>query len=131
MSVSQQIPDEVKAVSRSIGFCLWVGTTEQWFGLQPILCARLSEQQRACLAFQALKSLDAENARQTAAVALHGCWASQMPVAPLFDHMDEAAFWSDMATSEELEAYCFASFTKLPRARQAAFLEHVTGRAAA
>lgn len=70
MTVASHIPPDIKRVSRSIGFALWVGTAEQWLGLQLILRVRLSDHQRAALAFQALKSLDYDTACMTADLAL-------------------------------------------------------------
>ena len=70
MSISQHIPDHIKRVSRSLGYALWVGDQNQWFGLSLILRARLSDEQRAMLAFMALKSLDHETACMTADEAL-------------------------------------------------------------
>lgn len=126
MSISKQIPDHVKRVSRSLGYALWLDGVDDWFGLPVILRARLDAKQRAKLAFMALKSLDHGDALTTAEAALSE--GTGQPIAPLFDHMDEAAFWADMAEPEALEAYCLASFNALPAARKAAFLEFATGR---
>jgi hypothetical protein len=52
-------------------------------------------------------------------------------MAPLFNYMDQAAFWADMATPDELDAYALASFNRMAPQRQAAFLGFVQGRAAA
>ena len=54
-----------------------------------------------------------------------------MPQAPLFNHMDQAAFWADMAEPDELDAYCLASFNRMHPARQSAFLAFVQRKAAA
>ncbi|MCB1471219.1 MAG: hypothetical protein KDK08_29545 [Rhizobiaceae bacterium] len=53
------------------------------------------------------------------------------PIPPLISHMDEAAFWADMASRNELKAYLWACWSHLNAADQAAFLEFVQGRAAA
>ena len=112
----------------SIANTLSQNTTEAWFGLIPIIQSNLDEPERVKLAWISLKTVDPDNAAKVVAT-FQQC--AGMPIAPLFNHMDEAAFWSDMASSEELEAYCLASFTKMPRGRQAAFLDFVQGRAAA
>ncbi len=70
MSLSKHIPDHIKRVSRSVGYALWLDTSDDWLGLPVILRARLDERQRAALAFMALKSLDYETACQTAGAAL-------------------------------------------------------------
>ncbi|MGR3562949.1 MAG: hypothetical protein ACU0FH_16760 [Heliomarina sp.] len=54
-----------------------------------------------------------------------------MPIAPLFNHIDEAGFWAMSAQPEEIEAYCLATFNAMPVARQRAFLEYAQGRQAA
>ncbi|MBZ0129915.1 MAG: hypothetical protein K8F59_12435 [Rhodobacteraceae bacterium] len=129
MSIAKHIPDNIKRVSRSVGYALWLNTSADWFSLPVILRARLDARQRAALAFMALRSLDREDAVLTAEMALSG--GAGQPITPLFNHMDEAAFWADMAEPEELEAYCLASFNAMPRGRQAAFLDFVQGRQAA
>ena len=129
MSISQQIPDHIKRVSRSVGYALWLDETEDWFSLPVILRARLDARQRAALAFMALKSLDHDDAVLTAETAL--AEGAGQPIAPLFNPMDEAAFWADMASAGELKAYALACFTRLSPGNQAAFLDYVQGRAAA
>jgi len=67
MSISKQIPDHIKRVSRCVGYAIWLGN---WSGLSLILRARLEPQERAALAFMALRSLDHETACMTADAAL-------------------------------------------------------------
>lgn len=45
--------------------------------------------------------------------------------------MAEAGFWADWASTDELKAFCLASFTRLSAADQRAFLAYVQRRAAA
>jgi hypothetical protein len=129
MNISQQIPDNIKRVSRSLGYTLWLDRFEDWDGLSLILRARLTDRQRAALAYAALLSQDNEDARLTAETALSE--GAGQPMAPLFNYMDQAAFWADMATPDELDAYALASFNRMAPQRQAAFLGFVQGRAAA
>jgi hypothetical protein len=129
MNISAQIPDNIKRVSKSLGYTLWLDTFEDWDGLSLILRARLTDRQRAALAFMALKALDYDQAVMAAEAALSE--GAGQPIAPLFNHMDEAAFWADMATPDELDAYALASFNRMAPQRQAAFLGFVQGRAAA
>ena len=129
MNISQHIPDNIKRVSRSVGYALLLDTFEDWDGLSLILRARLSDRQRAALAFMALKSLDQDDATLTAETALSG--GAGQPMAPLFNYMDQAVFWADMAEADELNAYCLASFNRMAPQRQAAFLGFIQGRAAA
>ncbi len=104
-------------------------TRGDWLDLVSEFLARLTVQERAALAFMALRSLDPEIACVTADTALHSGVGA--PLAPLFSFMDEAAFWADMAEPEELEAYCLACFDRMATRRQAAFLDYVNGRTAA
>lgn len=118
-----------KKTARAIGYALTLGDEAAWHGLTIVLMARLSDEERAAMAFAALMSLsDEHKAAVCDAVLPKG---AGLPSAPLFGYMDQAAFWADMAEPDELAAYCLASFNAMPRGRQAAFLEHVQGRAAA
>ncbi len=111
---------------RCLGFTLEIGHQDAWWGFSKVLRARLSVPERAALAFMSIKSLDASTASMTAKAALDG---AGMPRAPFIDPADEAGFWAGMASEEELEAYCVATFLALPPHRQAAFCDYV-GRAA-
>jgi len=121
-------PAHLKTV-RALGYTLTLGDQAAWWGMVPILMARLTVEERACLAFMALKSLDDETGHMTAEAALDR--GAGFPLPPLVNFMDEAAFWADMADPEEREAYCLATFQAMPRGRQAAFLDFVQGRQAA
>ncbi|WP_411974354.1 hypothetical protein [Sulfitobacter faviae] len=119
----------IESVSRSLGYCLQLDDLDAWLGLASILRARLNVRERAALAYVALRALPTHHA-QSAAEAAVAVGAGQ-PIAPLFNYMDEAAFWADMAAPDEREAYCLASFKAMPYERQAAFLDFVQGRLAA
>ncbi len=112
-----------------LGYVLTLGTQDAWFGLVPVLVARLTVAERVSLAFMALKALDADDATLTAKAALDR--GAGMPIVPLFSHMDGATHWADMAEPDELDAYVLASFNRMAPPRQAAFLDYVQGRAAA
>lgn len=129
MSIAKNIPDKIKRVARCVGYAAWLDTPDTWLGLPVILAARLEPHQRAALAYAALRSLSGEHAAAVCDAVLPS--EAGQPIAPLFNQMNEAAFWADMADPEELEAYCLASFNAMPRGRQAAFLDHVQGRQAA
>ncbi|WP_226627963.1 hypothetical protein [Alloyangia pacifica] len=121
-------PQHLGAI-RALGATLKLGTRESWDNLLPILIARLSEEERAALAFVALKTLTPTQAAETALSALPS--GAGRPLPALFSCMDEAALWADMAEPEELDAYCLASFNSMHPRRQAAFLHFVTRRRAA
>lgn len=72
MSIAKHIPDNIKLVSKSVGFALWVDGADEWIGLSAILMAHLSPAERAAMAYAALNSLDEDTAYLTASVALYG-----------------------------------------------------------
>jgi hypothetical protein len=52
--------------------------------------------------------------------------ALDMPIAPLFGIMEQAAFWAHMATQDELKAYfaaCYSRFNPKNKAAALAFVE--------
>jgi len=91
--------------------------------------ACLSRADRATLAFAALKSLDHDDAILTVEAALQD--GAGPPIAPFYSHMDEAAYWADIASEEELKAYALASFIRLSPRDKSGFLDYVQGRAVA
>ncbi len=122
------MPDRIKRVSRVLGYCVWLGDQGAWWGLVTVLRARLTVSERVSLAFMALKSLNHDDALMTAESALGG---AGMPEPTLFSPMRDAGWWAERATPDELKAYMLASFDRLALKDQAAFLEFVSGRAAA
>lgn len=88
----------------------------------------LSPDVRAKLALTALDACEDDHAQN---IAQHVLGVSGASVAPFLSHMDEAAFWADLASGDELAAYCLASFNRMSPHRQADFLSLVQGRAAA
>lgn len=128
-AMSKYAANRHKRAARMLGYSLTIGTPDAWWGLAPVLRARLTVRELMSLAFMALNALDRDAAAMTAEAAL--CGRAGEPQPPFFGFMDQAAFWADMAAPEELEAYCLASFNAMPRDRQAAFLDHVQARKAA
>jgi len=72
MNISRHIPDNIKRVSRALGYFLWVGTSNDLYGVSLVLRKRLTPEQRAALAFAALQSLDYEIGCDVADKALGG-----------------------------------------------------------
>ena len=72
MNIAQHIPDNIKRVSRSIGYAAWLNTADDWVALPVILRARLDERQRVALAYSVLLSLDDHPAYLAASAALYG-----------------------------------------------------------
>jgi hypothetical protein len=129
-TLSKYMPDAHKRVARMIGYTLLQGgDADNWHGLTVVLTARLTPQERVAMAWAVLRSLTPEQVVDVAQTVLpDGVGA---PIAPLFNHMDEAASWGDMAEPEAHEAYCLVGFNAMPAKRKAAFLDFVQGRAAA
>jgi len=88
----------------------------------------LSSDVRAKLALTALDACEDDHAQNIAQHVLGGAGA---PVAPLYSPMDEAAFWADLASLDELKAFAVASFSRLPKHERAAFLDWADERRAA
>ncbi len=70
MRISAHIPDRIKRTSRSVGFALWLGGADDFLGLVPIFKVRLSEDERAGLAYAALRSLEHD----------HACWIADAAI---------------------------------------------------
>jgi hypothetical protein len=64
--------DGHKRIAKAVGFALTLGTTAAWHSLTILLLARLTEAERAGLAFSALRSLDEDNAYSVASLAIFG-----------------------------------------------------------
>ncbi|WP_211250655.1 hypothetical protein, partial [Thioclava dalianensis] len=60
MSISQQIPDHIKSVSRCVGYALWLSDIDALSGLSAVLTARLSAKDRGALAWAVLRALTPE-----------------------------------------------------------------------
>jgi hypothetical protein len=130
IAVSEFIKPAHKAVARSIGYALTTGDSEGWGMFTAIVLLRLDDAERTGMAYAALRSLHPDHVEDTLGAAL-GRSGAGMPQAPLFNYMDQAVFWADMAEADELDAYCLASFNRMAPQRQSAFLGFVRERAAA
>ena len=53
-----------------VGFTLWLNEPDAWAGLTVVLTARLTTEQRAALAWAALRSLSPENVEDVANAVL-------------------------------------------------------------
>lgn len=120
----KHIPDAFRRVAKTVGYALMLGDAEAWHGLTAVLKARLTPVQRAAMAWAVLRSLPADQARAVALTVL----PSRQPIAPLFNHADEAATWAAMAEQEELDAYALACFRRMSAAKQAMFADFVAGK---
>lgn len=123
------MPAAYKRVARTVGYCLLLGLdADKWHGLSVVLTAHLSIEQRGAIAWAALRALPPELVLDVADAVLPK--KAGMPIAPLFDPVDEAIFWISLADPDELDAYAVATFNAMSRDKKRAFQDFV-GRAAA
>jgi hypothetical protein len=123
------MPEHIKRVSRALGYTLFLSEEKNWHGFSTVLRARLTERERAALSYASLNSMDYENAYMTAEAVL-GSGASY-PMAPLFNPMDQATFWANLAAPDELDAYAGACVNRMPPRRLNYFIAFLQQRAAA
>jgi len=71
-AMSLYAKDRHKKAAKGLGFALTLGTESAWHSLTIILMARLTEAERAALAFATLNSLSENHAYMTASAALFG-----------------------------------------------------------
>ena len=111
-----------KKAARLLGYALILGDFDSWEAASAIWQARLTDTERAALAWAAMRSLDEDHAREVAYTVIQGAGA---PLPPFISPMDEASFWADIASESELKAYALACFNRLSKRDQRAFLSHV------
>lgn len=112
-----------KAIARELGYALTLCRNYGWQSFTDLAATRLSDTERAALAFAALQSLSPKLAELTAA---HALGASGCPLPPFLGGMDEARLWAACATTAERKALALAAFEALAPRDRAAFLNHVT-----
>ena len=127
-SFSQNMQRPHLGASRMLGYALTLGDYETWEAASAVWQARLSKQERAALAWAALRALERDEALQVAETVLGGAGA---PLPPLFNPMSEAAFWTGIARPDEIDAYALACVRAMAPGRRAAFLEYMQEGAAA
>jgi hypothetical protein len=78
-----------------------------------------------CLAIAECEPEDAAPILEAALISM----TAGAPIPALLGVMDQAAFWADMATPPELDAYALACVNRMAPKRKAAFLAYVGGAA--
>jgi len=121
--LSQLMKPEHKRMARMLGYALTLGNADAWSGFGYVAATRLTDTERAALAFSALSSLDPEQATMTAAASIG---AAGVPLPPFLGGMDEARFWASCANRSELKAYAIAAYEALSVTDQAAFFRHIS-----
>ncbi|SIT81854.1 hypothetical protein SAMN05421849_1565 [Pontibaca methylaminivorans] len=117
-----------RRTARALEFALTLGDADAWSDFAGLAAHHLTEAERAGLAFAALARLAPEQAERVACLALGAAGA---PLPAFLAVMDEARLWASLASRAERKAYTLAAFEALGGSDRAAFLQHVSGRAAA
>lgn len=99
-------PDH-KRMSKALGYALTLDNDEGWEGFTLLACARLTEAERAVLAWAVLMAMEPDN---VVAVAKNVIGAADYPMPPYLDPLDDARHWAECANDEELRAYALAIF---------------------
>lgn len=120
---------EHRRVTNMLGYALTLDSPIGWKAFSKLLVVRLTERERAGLALMALASLSEATATLVASKCVNP--RAGMPCPPLLGHLDQAAWWADMASPTELDAYCLASFKEMSASRQRDFLNFVAEKVAA
>lgn len=123
-SFSQFMKPEHKRMSRMIGYTLTLGDADTWAGLATVAMARLTVEERAALAWAALRALDTpEQAEQVAEAVLS---FADYPLPTFLNPMEDARWWASFASLKERKAYALAAYEALPMREQMAFRNHIS-----
>ncbi|WP_306043855.1 hypothetical protein [Mameliella sp. MMSF_3455] len=117
------MPPAHKRMSKMLGYTLTLGTSDAWSGFSDVAAARLSNEERAALAFASLRSLHPDHAELTARAAIRAAGA---PVPAFLGQMDEARSWAALASRAELKSYAAAAFDALSAADQTDFFRYIS-----
>ena len=126
--ISKLMPGRHLRASRALGYALTLADYDGWEQASAIWEARLTPQERAALGWAALRSLEPQDARKCSNAVLGGAGT---PFPPFVSPLDDAHWWADKASAEELDAYALAIVKEMAPARRAAFLDFVRERQAA
>ena len=86
-----------------IVYALTLGDFDVWRETALVLRLRLNQQERACLAFAALKTCPEEIVPDLFNLSTPGAGG---PLPALLSFQSDAAWWAGVASNAELEAYC-------------------------
>ena len=103
---------------------LTLDTEAAWNSASAVWALRLTKGERAALALAALDSLAPDDAAKIMETAMGG---QGLPVPAFLDPSDNAAWWADLASLPELQAYCRAAFLAMPYRDRRAFLDFTRG----
>ena len=101
---------------------------EGWRMASLLWSLRLPPEKRIAHSLATLAACESHDIRHVCNAAFGGAGA---PNAPFLSYMDEASFWADMATPDELKAYSVACYLRLSACDRLAFHDWTDRRAAA
>jgi len=121
--MSRVIKSDHKRMARVLGYALTVGEASAWRGFSVVAMARLSVQERACLAKAALISLPEEVADLVNEPVQSG------PLPAFLSLLEDAKYWASNASRNEKKAYALAAFGAMAASDQADFLRYIKRQA--
>ena len=111
-------------MSRVMGCTLTIGDADAWAGFSTVAMARMTIEERAALAWAALRSLDTPE--QVELVAESVLKFADCPLPTFLSPMDDARLWASFASLKERKAYALAAYEALPPREQMAFRKHIS-----
>lgn len=122
-SISNRMNPKHKRMSRTLGYCLAIGSEEAWAGFRFVALACLEEVEAAQLAYFTLSSLHPENIEKVSRLAIGSAGS---PAPAFLGGMEDARTWAAWASRQELKAYALAAFEAMTPRDQAAFFQHIS-----
>jgi hypothetical protein len=99
---------EHKRMSRIMGYTLTLGDADAWAVFSALAMARMTPEERAALAWAALRSLDTPE--QAELVAESVLKFADYPLPTFLSPMDDARWWASFASLKERKAYALAAY---------------------
>ncbi|MCF7777313.1 hypothetical protein GLP59_06550 [Sulfitobacter sp. M220] len=115
---------EHKRMARVIGYTLTLGDADAWAGFTTVAQTRLTNKERAALAWAALRALDTPAQAETVAATL--LTFADYPLPTFLNPMEDARWWASFASLKERKAYALAAYEALPMREQMAFRNHIS-----
>lgn len=90
---------------------------EPYWGLAVVIRTKLTRSERQCLAWAAMMACEDQEAEGIAEAVLEPQDGAGWPMVPFADVVEQASFWADMASPNELRAYAGVCFARLAQAK--------------
>ena len=127
-SLQKQLSDNHRRASKMLAYALHADSVDIWSQAAIVWRKRLNDKELGALSYSFLRAMDPDQAALVCEAVFD---SPDMPIVPLFSAMHEAACWADWAGYDSIMACTIAGYNRLAPSDQAAFLSHVTERAAA